>query len=209
MMDKQLLKLLNKKRKIAYDDPQSISREYDEYLEKNGVYHSFNEKVFFNSIRNKGYLCEFTLSMFFKATYDNEKEFMLNCLLHMGYDHNLLVELVLDIFEKQKHNEYLWHYADFLYSLKNYKYMDDYLRIIMDKEYDTNREMLNLLVGESKQIIAVPYLKELSTDDVVLGHVLIALGNYYDDEIVSIMKKHTNHPIKWISDVAKQYLATH
>ena len=87
--------------------------------------------------------------------------------------------------------------------------MDDYLRIIMDKEYDTNREMLILLVGESKQIIAVPYLKELSTDDVVIGHVLIALGNYYDDEIVSIMKKHTNHPIKWISDVAKQYLATH
>ena len=84
MMDKQLLKLLNKKRKIAYDDPQSISREYDEYLEKNGVYHSFNEKVFFNSIRNKGYLCEFTLSMFFKATYDNEKEFMLNCLLHIS-----------------------------------------------------------------------------------------------------------------------------
>lgn len=208
-MDKQLLKLLKQKRKNAYMDPQSILRKFDKFLEDNGVYHSFNEETFFNSLKSKVHLCEFTLSIFFEATYDNEKEFLLYCLLHMGYKHDSLVELVLDVFEKQKHNEYLWHYADYLYSLKNYEYMDDYIKLIMDKSYGTSREMLILLVGESKQNKVIPYLKKLSTDDAVIGHVLTALSNFNDDEIVLIMQKHANHPQKWISNVAKQYLIEH
>lgn len=206
-MEKQLLKLLAQKRKNAYDDKQSILKKYDAFLEENGVYHSFNEELFFNSIKNKVHLCDFTLLMFSHATYDNEKEFLLNCLLHMGYESNLLVELVLKLFERP--NEYLWHYADFLYNLKNYEYLDDYLKLIMNRSYGASREMLILLVGESRQNKVVPYLKELSTDIDVVGHVLTALGNFYDDEIVSIMKSHVNHPQKWISNVAKKYLMKH
>lgn len=208
-MDKQLLKLLKQKRKNAYADPQSILRKYDEFLEKNGVYHSFNEELFLNSIKNKGNLCEFTISIYFEATYDNEKDFLLNCLLHMGYDRNSLVELVLDIFKRQKQNEYLWHYADFLYLLKNYKYLDDYIKLIMDKSYGTSREMLILLVGESRMDIVIPYLIELSNDNNVIGHVLTALSYYDDDKILPIMKKYINHPQKWISDIAQKYLKRH
>ncbi len=205
-MDKQLLKLLEQKRKNAYADPQSIFRKYDCFLEENGVYHSFNEKLFFDSIKNKGNLCEFTLSIYFEATYDNEKEFLLNCLLHMGYDRNSLVELVLDLFKKEKQNKYLWHYADFLYSLKNYEYLDDYIKLIMDKSYGSSREMLILLVGESRMDMVIPYLIELSNDNSVIGHVLTALSHYDDGKITTIMKKHINHPQKWISDIANKYL---
>lgn len=208
-MDKQLLKLLKEKRKNVYADPQSILKKYDEFLEKNGVYHSFNQKLFFDSLKGKNNLCEFTLSMFFEATYDNEKELLLYCLLYMGYDHNSLVELVLDIFKKQKQNDYLWHYADFLYSLKNYEYLKDYIKLIMNKSYGTSREMLILLVGESGRNIVVPYLIELSSDNTVIGHVLIALSYYDDDRILPLMKNHTNHPKKWIADIANEYLTKH
>lgn len=188
-MDKQLVKLLKQKRKNIYADPQSILKKYDRFLEENGIYHSLNEEMFFVSIKGQSHLCEFTLSMYFEATYDNEKEFLLNCLLQMGYDSNSLVELVLDIFKEQKQNKNLWHYADFLYSLKNYKYLDEYIQIIMDKSYGTNREMLILLVGESKLDRVVPYLIKLSSDDEVVGHVLTALSNYDNNEIIIIMKK--------------------
>ncbi len=208
-MDKQLLKLLEQKRKNAYADSKSILKKYDHFLEENGVYHSFNEKLFFDSIKNKGNLCEFTISIYFEATYDNEKEFLLNCLLHMGYDRNSLVELVLDVFENQKQNDYLWHYADFLYSLKNYEYLDDYIKLIMDKGYGSSREMLILLVGESGKEIVIPYLIKLSNDNTVVGHVLVALSHYDDGKIILIMKKHVNHPQKWISDTARKYLAEH
>lgn len=208
-MDKQLLKLLEQKRKNVYADPQSILKKFDQFLEENGVYHSFNENMFFDSIKNKCNLCEFTKSMYFEATYDNEKEFLLNCLLHMGYDRNSLVELVLDVFEKQKYNKYLWQYADFLYLLKNYEYLDDYIKLIMDKSYGTSREMLILLVGESRKDFVIPYLIELCNDSTITGHVLTALSHYDDDKILSIMKEYTNHPKKWISDVAKKYLKKH
>ena len=205
-MDKQLIKLIKQKRNNAYNDPQSILGKYDEYLEKNGIYHSVNEEVFFASIKGKKNLCDFTLSMIYEAIYDNEKEFLLNCLLQMGYESDSLVEIVLDIFKEQKQNKNLWNYADFLYSLKNYKYLDEYIKIIMDKRYGTSREMLILLVGESKMEKVVPYLVKLSRDVEVVGHTLVALSNYVNDEIIAIMKTYTKHKKKWISDVANKYL---
>ena len=208
-MDKQLLKLLIKKRKNVYADPKSVLKAYDAFLEANGIYHSFNQEAFLNSIKNKGHLCEDTWSFLSKATYDNEKEFLLNCLLRMGCKRNLLVEFVLNVFEEQRQNEYLWHYADFLYSLKEYEFLDEYLKLIMDQDYGSSREMLILLVGESKQNKVIPYLKELLSDAQIVGHVLTALSNFSDNGIGLIMKEYINHPQRWISNVAQKYLASH
>lgn len=206
-MDKQLLKLLKQKRKDIYADPQSVLKQFDAFLDENGIYHSLDQNAFFHSIKGKEHLCEYTLSLFHEATYDNEKDFLLDCLLHMGYNRDRLAEFALNLFEER--SDYLWHYADFLYSLKNYQYMDDYLRIIMDKSYGTAREMLILLVGESRQSRVLPYLKELTADDEVIGHVLTALSNFCDDEISLVMQRYVHYPKKWIADVAKQYLKAH
>ncbi len=205
-MDKQLLKLLRKKRKEIYSDPKSILKKFDAFMEENGIYHSLNQEIFFKSIENKQFLCAKTLSLFFEANYDNEKEFLIDCLLHMGYDRNLLVELVLDIFRTRGSVEYLWHYADFLYSLKNYGYMDDYLKIITDKRYGTSREMLILLVGESKKDFVIPCLMNLAADDEVVGHVLVALSYFSNKQIYQLMTGFVDYPIKWISDVANTYV---
>lgn len=209
-IDKMLLKQLKQRRDEVYADPRSIQKKYDEFLEAHGVYHSLNQELFFNSVKNRSDLCEGTLSTYFEATYDNEKLFLLDCLLHMGYNRNSLVELVLNEFNK-RHDNYLWEYADFLYNLKNYKYMNEYLKIIMDKSYGDNRQMLILLVGKSKSNTVLPYLLELAADDEdgIIGHVLIALSNFNDDRIIPAMKKYVDYPKKWIADVAEKYLSQH
>ena len=208
-MDKKLLKILQEKKENAYRNPDSILKEFDIYLESNGIYRSFNENIFFKSIANKKEHIGFTLNMYSKATLDNEKEFLLYCLYHMGYGKNNLTDMVVNIFQSEKENTYLWHYADFLYLLKDYSRLNDYISIVMDRTYGKNREMLILLIGESKSLSVVPYLLDLLQNEEILGHVLIALSNFTIPEILPIMKKYTNHKIKWIAEVATDYVTTH
>lgn len=208
-MNKKLLELLEFKRQQAYNDPKSIQKELDVFLESNGVYRSFNEDIFMKKIKGKSHLCNYTLSLYFKATLDNEKVLLLRCLLEMGYSENAIIEMVLNIFQLEKENENLWNYADFLYRLKNYSYLDDYVKLIMDQTLGTNREMIILLVGESKALSVIPYLLELAQDDEILGHVLIALTNFKDSRIITLMKKHTDHQKKWVADIAQNYLTTY
>lgn len=205
-MDKKLLAILQEKKKNAYCDPHSILKEFDNYLECNGIYHSFNENIFFKQIKNKKELINFSLDMYYKATLDNEREFLLYCLFHMGYDKCVLAKMILDIFQTEKENQYLWDYADFLYSLKVYYFMDDYINLIKDQSYGQAREMLVLLIGESKYPWVIPHLLEVAHDEEIIGHVLIALSNFKDSKILSLMKKYTSNKIKWIADTATNYV---
>lgn len=208
-MDKKLLEILQEKKKSAYSNPCSILKEFDDYLECNGIYRSFNENLFIKQIKNKKELIDFSLAMYFKATLDNEREFLLYCLFYMGYDKCVLAKMVLDIFQSEKENTYLWHYADFLYSLKVYSYMNDYINLIKDNSYGRSREMLVLLIGESKSPLVIPHLLEVVHDEEILGHTLVALSNFSNPKIISLMKKHTNNKIKWIADTATNYVTNH
>lgn len=208
-MDKKLLEILQEKKKSAYCNPCSILKEFDDYLLCNGIYRSFNENLFIKQIKNRKELIDFSLTIYFKATLDNEREFLLYCLFYMGYDKCVLAEMVLDIFRYEKGNTYLWHYADFLYSLKVYSFMNEYINLIKDNSYGRSREMLVLLIGESKNPLVIPHLLEVANDKEILGHTLVALSNFSDPKIISLMKKHTNNKIKWIADTATNYVTNH
>ena len=52
-MNKKLLSLLKEKRKMLYDNPDSIMKRYDEYLESNGIYHSLNRNLFEKNIKGR------------------------------------------------------------------------------------------------------------------------------------------------------------
>ena len=208
-MDKKLLEMLQEKKKCAYRNHCSILKEFDNYLECNGIYRSFNENLFINQIKNKKELIDFSLAIYYKATLDNEREFLLYCLFYMGYDKCALAKMVLDIFQYEKGNTYLWHYADFLYSLKVYSLLNEYINLIKDNFYGRSREMLVLLIGESKSPLVIPHLLEIAHDEEILGHTLVALSNFNDPKIISLMKKHTNNKIKWIADIATDYVTNH
>lgn len=207
-MDKQLLSLLNEKRQAAYADSDSILKRYDDFLESNGIYHSLNRDVFEKSIKGRIELCDGMVKLYNEAKLDNERLALLEDLSIIGYDEDKLAQLAINAFYIEPRPTDLWEYADLLYSMKNYRYLPQYLDIIKDKSYGEERQMLILLVGKSKNDKVIPILTELLNDSTVYGHALDALSNFQRDEIDGIMSKYENCQVCWIREIAKKYLSS-
>lgn len=189
MSKKELLKFLNAKRKESHINPDSILKEYDAFWEMNGIYRSSDIVSFRKKIKGHTELCEDIIKLYNKSKLENERITLLEDLLAIGYDKDKLVELIL------------------IYSIKNFRYMSQYLTIIKDESYGEARQMLILLVGKSKKVYVVPILKELLSDLTVYGHALDALSNFSGDEINCIMHKYIDCNVAWIRKIAGRHLA--
>lgn len=93
-----------------------------------------------------------------------------------------------------------------MYKIKNYDYLDSYEKIVSDKKYAESRQMIVLLIGESKKENEIPFLISLLGDEDIEGHVILALSNYKTRKIYQIMKEYKNHSQKWIRDIAIKYI---
>ena len=194
-------------RRKVYNAPESCLKEYHAFLLSNGIYPSLYHEKIQKKLKNRRDLCDEVLLFYHKAKLPNERLSFLEDLQIMGYDKNKLVELILDVFFCEDRPTNLWEYADLLYSIKNFRYMSQYLTIIKDESYGDDRQMLILLVGKSKKAYVVPILKELLSDLTVYGHALDALSNFSGDEINNIMHKYIDCDIAWIREIAEKYLS--
>lgn len=97
-MDKKLLAILKSNRKQQYENPDSIMRKYDAFLEKNKIYHSLNKGLFDKSINGRVDLCDGMLKLYSKAKLENERIMLLNDLFVIDYNKDKLVELILEAF---------------------------------------------------------------------------------------------------------------
>lgn len=209
MKSKGFIKFIDERTKEIYGNPDSILKRYDEFLALNDVYHSHNPMIFHKDIKGRFELCDGIIEFYKEVKLSNEKISLLDDLFAIGYDKDELIQMIFDIFEHEKDFQYLWECGDLLYSMKRYKYLPQYLKIIENKEYGTARQMVVLLVGKSKKAEVIPILKELLKDADVEGHVLQALGNYGGDDIEEIMHQYSNHKTTWIRNTAKKYLKKH
>ena len=205
-MDKQLLSILRKKQQLLRNNPDSIFQQYDTYLESNGFYRSLNRNTFEKQIKGHTELCNDILVLYNEAKLENERLVLLEDLAAIGYDKNKLVQLILQVFHREPRPSNLWEYADLLYSLKNYRYLGEYLTIIKDESYKEDRQMLILLVGKSKKVDVVPVLTALLEDSLVYGHALDALSNFSGEHIEHIMLKYADCETLWIRKIAQRYL---
>ena len=209
MQSKEFEAFLEERTKEIYKNPNSMLKEYDEFLASNDIYRSKDPMTFRKNIKGHYELCEEILNFYHKAKLDNEKISFLEDLYAIGYDKNKLVELILQMFESNKKTDTLWDYGDLLYRIRRYKYLPQYLKIIENKSYGINRQMVVLLVGKSKKPEVIPVLKRLLDDKDVYGHALEALANFKGDEIQEIMERYTDHNVTWIRNKAKRYLKKH
>lgn len=208
-MDERFLALAKKKRQVAYDNPESILKKYDHFLEANGIYHSINSDIFKKSIKGRTDLSEDMLALYSEAKLENERIMLLEDLLCVGYDKDELVEMILRSFDAENSPSDLWEYADLLYTIKNYRYIPQYLQIIRNTSYGTARQMIVLLVGKCKKREVVPILIDLLNDTTVFGHALDALSNFDGEDILGIMRKYADCRVAWVRDIAKKYLSKH
>lgn len=205
-MEKDIYQLAEKQRLLAYKNPDSISKEYDAFLEKNNIYHSLNRKLFEKSLHGHIELCDGILDIYKKTSLENEKISLLEDLFVIGYDRNALVELILFVFKSQNRPSNLWEYGDLLYKIGNFNYLHDYLELVKDKSLGSDRQMLLLLLGKSKNKTVIPVLIELLSDNSVCGHALDALSNFSGNEIEESMLKYSKSDITWVRNIAKRYL---
>lgn len=205
-MEKDIYQLAEKQRLLAYKNPDSISKEYDAFLEKNNIYHSLNRKLFEKSLHGHIELCDGILDIYKKTSLENEKISLLEDLFVIGYDRNALVELILLVFKSQNRPSNLWEYGDLLYKIGNFNYLHDYLKLVKDKSLGSDRQMLLLLLGKSKNKTVIPVLIELLSDNSVCGHALDALSNFSGNEIEESMLKYSKSDITWVRNIAKRYL---
>ena len=205
-MEKDIYQLAEKQRLLAYKNPDSISKEYDAFLEKNNIYHSLNRKLFEKSLHGHIELCDGILDIYKKTSLENEKISLLEDLFVIGYDRNALVELILLVFKSQNRPSNLWEYGDLLYKIGNFNYLHDYLELVKDKSLGSDRQMLLLLLGKSKNKTVIPVLIELLSDNSVCGHALDALSNFSGNEIEESMLKYSKSDITWVRNISKRYL---
>lgn len=202
----QLIDFLNKRKKEIYKNPHSILKEYDEFLEFNGIYPSHDVVSFRKKLKGRKELCEKILYFYNIAKLDNERLSLLEDLIATGYDKNKIVEIILDAFFSDNPPTNLWHYGDLLYELKRYKYLPEYIKIASDNRYGSERQMVVLLLGKSKKMEVIPVLLQLTEDKTVYGHAVEALTNFEGEQIVEVMQKYKDCDVKWISKVARKYL---
>ena len=202
-----MLLFLEKRKKELYRNHDSIIKKYDDFLAINGVYRSFDKEAYRKNIKGHYELCDGIIKLYQDARLENEKIVLLEDLLAIGYDKNKLTELVLDVFDAADDSMDLWHYGDLLYTMKKYKYLPRYLKIIENKSYGTGRQMVVLLVGKSKKTEAIPILKTLLEDQDVYGHAVEALTNFAGQDIEEIMYRFLDCKVTWIRKNARRYLA--
>ena len=206
MKSRDIIKIIDKKIKEKYSNPDSILKRYDEFLAINDIYRVYNPMTFRKNLKGHFELCDGIIELYHQAKIRLEKESLLRDLLAIGYDKDELVKMILEVFNTQDNKEDMWEYGDILYCMKKYKYMPQYLEIIKNKEYGTSRQMVVLLVGKSKKPEVIPVLKELLEDADVYGHALEALTNFEGEDIKAIMQQYSTHKMTWVRNTAKKYL---
>lgn len=205
IVNNQLMDFLNNIKDEVNINTNSIMKEYDEFLEFNGIYHSNDIASFRKKLKGRLDLCEKMLYFYHSAKLDNERLSILEDLIATGYNKDQIVEIILEAFFLDTPPINLWHYGDMLYILKRYKYLPEYIKIVSDNRYGTNRQMVVLLLGKSKKPEVVPVLLELTCDKTVYGHAIEALTNFEGEQIVDVMQKYKDCDVKWISKVARKY----
>ena len=198
-----LLNVLEKNKKNSYSKEDSILKEYDEFLLINGIYRGFDIMTFRKKIKGRTDLCKKILEIYNKAQLENERISLVQDLYAIGYNKDLLVEMILEEFDKKEQKSYLWEYGDLLYTIKNYKYLPQYIDIIKNSAFKESRQMIILLVGKCKKQDVIPVLISLVEDETIYGHVIDALSNFEGKEIIQIMDKYKADKIKWMQHCCK------
>lgn len=81
---------------------------------------------------------------------------------------------------------------------------DTLSKIVTEKEHGTSRQMIVVALGKMRDIRAIPVLLKILNDDDVTGHVIIALSNFSDENIISHIELYTSCKNSWIRNEAKK-----
>ncbi|MDE7252487.1 MAG: HEAT repeat domain-containing protein [Acetatifactor sp.] len=126
-----------------------------------------------------------------KLGKDNEQEHFLSFFHFKGFDD--VVPMLLEDFHSTKTKDLTrWFIGSCLYEIRSKSYIPEYLEIISNAAYGSNRQLLILLMGEWKVEDAIPILIELLEDEDVRLHAISALGYFKREEFRPYFERFEN-----------------
>ncbi|MFC4323198.1 HEAT repeat domain-containing protein [Litchfieldia salsa] len=132
----------------------------------------------------------------------NEKLFFVSCLGVKGfYD---ATEALLREFLSSNDRSYKWAIGNSLSIILDKSTLNDLIKIVINKEHGTSRQMIIVALGLFKDKKAIPFLLDLLDDEDVKGHVIMALSKFKDPELIPYIKPFVNHNITWVRNEAKK-----
>lgn len=122
---------------------------------------------------------------------ENEQNYFLSFFHFKGFEE--LVPMLLDDFYSPETADLTqWIIADCIYQICSKVYIDDYIKIVSNGLYGTNRQMIILLLGKLKSEEAVQVLINLLEDETVRLQAICALGNYKREEFRPYFERFEN-----------------
>lgn len=118
----------------------------------------------------------------------NNKGYIVRCLTKKGLFS--VTERLLEEFYKYENETYCWIIGNALYTIRDPRYIKDYINIARDNAYESSRQMIILLLGffnteEVKQVLLF-----LLNDFYVCNHALDSLAKFKDPSLYNIIQQY-------------------
>lgn len=157
-------------------NPDSIIPSFENKIRNMGFKFEVSSQVFGFLPKYKSILLPIIVEYYEKAEIKQDKLHFLRFFNHKNFDE--IVPILLKDFYNDELSKYRWHIADTMYTIRSKKYINDYLSIISNQKYGSDRQMIILLVGKLKIEQAIPILISLLDDKDVKVHAINALGQF-------------------------------
>ncbi|MCM1089237.1 MAG: HEAT repeat domain-containing protein [Muribaculum sp.] len=181
-------------KKYREEHPDSLIPLFETELRELGFSFEISNQILTFMPKHKKAILPIAVKYYLKAKAlgkGNEQEFFLSFFHFKGFEE--VVPMLLQDFCACNANDMIgWTIAEHLYQIRSKAYIPEYLEIISNAAYGSNRQMLILLMGEWKIEPAIPVLIELLEDENVRLHAISALGYFKREEFRPYFERFEN-----------------
>ena len=180
------------------EHPDSLIPLFEEELRNLGFSFEISNQTLTFMPKHKKTILPIAIKYYQKAKklgIENEQNHFLGFFHIKNLDE--VVPMLLEDFQSTETTDLTqWYIGSCLYKIRSKTYISEYLKIISNPEYGSNRQLLILLVGEWKIEKAIPILINLLEDEGVRLHAISALGYFKREEFRPYFERFENskHP---------------
>lgn len=180
--------------KYFAEHPDSLIPSFEQEVRELGFQFEIAEQIKQFLPRYKDLILPISIKYYEKTVYDNEKNFFISLFHYKGFEE--VVPMLLDDFYSDKISSLTRQFiGETLRSIRSKKYIDDYLKIIVNPQYGLARAPIFSLVGSLKVEKAIPILVNLlEVDKEFAPCALQTLGSYKRRELRPYFERFISEP---------------
>jgi hypothetical protein len=192
----QLIRLIieNEKKaesKYRAEHPDSLIPFFEQELRKLGYEFEVASQIRGFLPKHRKIILPIVIKYYLQTKFENEKNYFLSLFHYRGFEE--AVPIILDDFLSPDTSRLTRELiSDTLYQIRSNKYIDEYLEILSNPEYEHYSLFITLLLSSLKVNDAVPVFIKMLENDELCALGLRALGNYNREEFRSYFLRYEN-----------------